>query len=280
MTPSAKPRQLPAEKTPGGNHAKLTPRHDGRHQARREARQAAARQRRAQRDLRHALAEQRRDQRRSQRRHELPRLGTRRQPEESRAAILNASVEEFAEYGIAGARTDRIAHAAGVNKALLYYYFKDKDALYAAVLDHVFSGMRERVSPVLASRLEPRDRLLQYVGTYFDYIAANPRFPRVVQSEWMRIGAHPRPEVMRIAQQYFAPVYRQVGELLREGAQKGQLRPVNPMDFLPSLVGIVVFYFSTATTMKALLKVDPLSRQRLAERRKFVLNFVSNALCL
>jgi len=208
------------------------------------------------------------------------RLGTRGQPEESRAAILRAAVAEFAEYGIAGARTDRIAQAAGVNKALLYYYFKDKDALYEAVLDHVFSGMRERVLPVLQSDLEPREKLLEYVSQYFDYIAANPRFPRVVQSEWMRVGAHASPQMLRIAREYFAPIYAQMGKLLREGAEKGQLRRVNPMDFLPSLVGIVIFYFSTATAMKALLKVDPLSKERIAERRKFVLEFITEAMCL
>lgn len=212
-------------------------------------------------------------------REQRSRLGTRGQPEESRGAILRAAVDEFAEHGIAGARTDRIAQAAKVNKALLYYYFKDKDALYEAVLDNVFRGMRERVLPVLEGDLEPRDKLLEYVGQYFDYIAANPRFPRVVQSEWMRVGAHASPQMMRIAREYFAPIYAQMGKLLREGAEKGQLRRVNPIDFLPSLVGIVIFYFSTATAMKALLNIDPLSKERIQERRKFVLEFVSEAVC-
>src|ERR1039457_3486851 len=98
-----------------------------------------------------------------------PRLGTRGRPEESRSAILQAAVAEFAEHGIAGARTDAIARAAHVNKALLYYYFKDKDALYAAVLNHVFSGMRARVMPVLESHMGPKEKLLEYVGQYFDY---------------------------------------------------------------------------------------------------------------
>src|SRR5580692_12539766 len=108
------------------------------------------------------------------------RLGTRGRPEESRAAILKAAVAEFADHGIAGARTDAIARAANVNKALLYYYFRDKDALYEAVLDHVFGGLRARVVPALESKLPPRQKMLEYLGAYFDYIAANPRFPRVV----------------------------------------------------------------------------------------------------
>src|SRR6202158_1827896 len=206
-----------------------------------------------------------------------PRLGTRGQPEESRAAILKAAVAEFAEHGIAGARTDAIARAARVNKALLYYYFKDKDALYEAVLDRVFSGMRARVMPVLESKLPPRQKMLEYLGAYFDYIAANPRFPRVVQAEWMRAGAG-RPRLQRVAKEYFRPIFRKLADLLREGIEAEEFRAVNPMDFLPSVVGVIIFYFGAAPLMKTLLKVDPLSLQRIRERRAFVLDFISAAL--
>src|SRR3954453_9513166 len=102
------------------------------------------------------------------------RLGSRGKPERSRAAILDAAIEEFALHGIAGARTDAIARAAGVNKALLYYYFKDKEAVYQAVLDHVFSGVREVIRGALSQQLPPRERLKAYVRAHFDYIAANP----------------------------------------------------------------------------------------------------------
>src|SRR5215468_924624 len=92
-----------------------------------------------------------------------PRLGTRGQPEESRAAILKAAVQEFAREGVAGARTDAIALSAGVNKALLYYYFKDKEALYQAVLDDVFSGVRAAIHEALSKDLPPRERLAAYI---------------------------------------------------------------------------------------------------------------------
>src|SRR5580658_7563988 len=210
-------------------------------------------------------------------RRRVPRLGTRGQPEESRAAILRAAVAEFAEHGIAGARTDAIARAAHVNKALLYYYFKDKDALYEAVLDQVFSGLRARVMPVLESKLPPRQKMLEYVGTYFDYIAANPRFPRVVQSEWMRSGAG-RARMQRVAKEYFRPIFEKLAGVLREGIRAGEFRAVNPMDFLPSVAAVIVFYFTAAPLMKTLMKVDPLSVKRIRERRAFVLDFISAAL--
>src|ERR1700721_641953 len=207
----------------------------------------------------------------------IPRLGTRGKPEESRSAILQAAVSEFAEHGIAGARTDAIAREAHVNKALLYYYFKDKDALYEAVLDHVFGGLRARVMPALESDLAPRQKMLEYVGAYFDYIAANPRFPRVVQAESMRAGTASR-RMQRGAKEYFRPIFRKLSEVLRSGIAAGEFRAVNPMDFAPTLVGIIIFYFSAAPLMKMLMKIDPLSAERIRERRAFVLEFVSAAL--
>src|SRR5215468_8464392 len=95
------------------------------------------------------------------------RLGSRGKPEESRAAILQAAIREFAREGVAGARTDAIARAARVNKALLYYYFKDKDALYSAVLDHVFGGLRQAVEAALALNVPPREKILAYAGAHF-----------------------------------------------------------------------------------------------------------------
>src|SRR5258707_4389418 len=108
--------------------------------------------------------------------HSRPRMGSRGRPEESRAAILNAAVAEFSHEGLAGARTDAIARAAKVNKALLYYYFKDKDALYGAVLDHVFSGLRRAIERELDRDLPPRKKILAYAGAHCDYVASNPRF--------------------------------------------------------------------------------------------------------
>src|SRR5947209_1651436 len=92
--------------------------------------------------------------------------GSRSEPEKTRAAILKAALEEFAHEAVTGARTDEIARSAGVNKALLYYYFKDKDGLYAAVLEQVISGLFTSVQAVLnrsgtGAYFHPgRDRLL------------------------------------------------------------------------------------------------------------------------
>ncbi|MGD1216751.1 MAG: hypothetical protein ABR861_17355, partial [Terriglobales bacterium] len=78
--------------------------------------------------------------------------------------------------------------------------------------------------------------------------------------------------------EYFGPIFEKLVEVLREGIEAGEFRAVNPMDFVPSVVGVIIFYFSSAPLMKTLMKVDPLSVERIRERRAFVLDFISAAL--
>ena len=208
------------------------------------------------------------------------RMGSRGQPKESRAAILRAAAQEFAEHGIAGARTDAIARAARVNKALLYYYFKDKETLYGAVLDNAFSGMKTNIFQVLDSDLPPREKIMAYVGAYFDFIASNQIYPKLMQREMMRAREGDSVHINRLVKTYFQPIYRRVGELLHKGIAEGEFRKVDPAHFIPSMVAMIVFYFSSAPVMQRIVRFNPLTPERIAERRAAVLDFISAALFL
>jgi TetR/AcrR family transcriptional regulator len=211
-------------------------------------------------------------------RHHAPRMGSRGQPEESRASILQAAAKEFAELGIAGARTDAIAREAQVNKALLYYYFKDKETLYGAVLDNAFSGMKARVFRVLESDLPPREKIMAYVGAYFDFIASSQIYPKLMQREMMRAREGQSEHIDRLVKTYFQPIYRKVGELLHKGIADGEFRKVDPVHFIPSMVAMIIFYFSSAPVMQRIVHFNPLTPRRIAERRVAVLDFISAAL--
>jgi TetR/AcrR family transcriptional regulator len=206
------------------------------------------------------------------------RMGTRGQPEESRAAILKAAAHEFAELGIAGARTDAIAREARVNKALLYYYFKDKETLYGAVLDDAFSGLKKAVFKVLDADLSSKDKILAYAGTYFDFIASNQLYPRLMQREMMRAREGQSPHIDKVIKTYIQPIFVRVSEVLRLGIAEGQFRPVNPAHFVQSIVSMIVFYFSSAPMMQKIVGFNPLTPERIAERRASVLDFISAAL--
>jgi TetR/AcrR family transcriptional regulator len=206
------------------------------------------------------------------------RFGSRGRPEESRAAILQAAIREFSREGVAGARIDAIARAARVNKALLYYYFKDKDALYGAVLDEVFGGLTATVMNVLSRDLLPKEKILAYAGTHFDYVASHPSYPRIVQSEMMRAGRGGGGQLERIAKQYFRPLFSKISEVLRAGQATGDFRQVDPLQFIPSMIAVIVFYFTSAPVMRVMTGNDPLAPERIAQRRAAVLDFVAAAL--
>lgn len=206
------------------------------------------------------------------------RLGSRGRPEQSRAAILRAAGREFAANGIAGARTDAIAREARVNKALIYYYFKDKETLYGAVLDEAFLGMRASILQALDSELPPRQKLTAYVGTYFDFIASNQIYPKLMQREMMRAREGRSQHIDRLINTYFQPIYQRVGKLLQEGIAEGEFRHVDTAHFIPSMIAIIVFYFSSAPVMRRIVGFNPLAPERVAERRAAVLDFISAAL--
>ena len=206
------------------------------------------------------------------------RMGSRGQPEESRAAILEAAAREFAEYGIAGARTDAIAREARVNKALLYYYFKDKETLYGAVLDNAFSGLRTTVFRVLDGDERPREKVLAYVGAYFDFIAEHRLYPRLMQREMMRVREGKSPHIEKMIKNYFQPIFSRLSDVMRQGIAEGDFRAVDPVHFVPSMVAVIVFYFGSAPMMQRIVGFNLLTPERIAERRAAVLDFISAAL--
>ncbi len=206
------------------------------------------------------------------------RRGTRRQPEASRDAILRAALAEFAQEGLAGARMDAIAVSAGVNKALLYYYFHDKDSLYGAVLDRFFVRLSERVMVELDSDAALGERLLRYACAHFDCVAESPHYARLFQGELMSAGRGGSPHLARVAERYIRPIAMRVSEILQEGSASGEFRKVDPFQFAPSIAAINVHYFVIAPVARVLFDRDPYAPEAIRQRRAAVLDFVAAAL--
>jgi TetR/AcrR family transcriptional regulator len=206
------------------------------------------------------------------------RRGTRRQPEASRDAILRAALAEFAQEGLAGARVDAIAASAGVNKALLYYYFHDKESLYGAVLDRFFIRLTERVMGELDSAAPLGERLLRYTCAHFDCVAESPHYARLFQGELMSAGRGSSRHLTRIAELYIRPIAMRVSELLRQGTANGEFRGVDPFQFAPSIAAINVHYFVIAPVARVLFDRDPYAPEAIRQRRAAVLDFVAAAL--
>ena len=193
---------------------------------------------------------------------------------ETRAAILHAAEHIFAEHGLAGARTDAIAAAAGVNKALIYYYFKSKDALYLAIIEEHLKDFSQQALTLLSSDACVKEKLLGYVCMHFDFIAGRRDYPRLFQRFMM---ASERP-FKRIAEKYFAPVALKFQAVIEEGIRSGELCASDSTHTAISLVALTVFYFSAAPVLKVVGFKDPYNKAQLARRKKEVLEFISRAL--
>lgn len=204
--------------------------------------------------------------------------GSRGEPEQSRRAILEAASREFSAAGYHGARTDAIAEAAGVNKALLYYYFHDKESLYGAVLDANFKGLLDELIRILDTGKPAGYKMLAYARTHFDYVAAHPHYRRLVQHEMMLAGAGASKHFPRLVESFFRPLLGRVVATIEEGIAKGEFRRVQPQHFVNSMIAVVVFYFTAAPVVKAMSGRDPLSKEALAVRREAMLDFIGGAL--
>ena len=207
-----------------------------------------------------------------------PRNGRGRNPEQTRRAILKAAIAEFAREGVAGARTDQIARAARVNKALLYYYFGDKESLHGAVLDHAFGSIYPRLAAILDSDLPCREKILRYAGEHFDALAGNPQFCRLVHAEMGRGGREGSPHIRQLADRYTSRLAAQLQRVLLEGMATGEFRAVDPLNFALSMAALNVFYFVAAPMFRAITGQDPFTEERIAARRAAVLDQVAHAL--
>lgn len=204
--------------------------------------------------------------------------GSRRSQEtrrdESRAKILAAAELAFAREGLAGARTDAIAAAAGVNKALLYYYFRDKEKLYEAVMEEHLREFNERALAILTAPGSARTLLLRYVNLHFDHISEHHRHAPLFQ----QLITKGSPSAERLFRKFIGPRAEALQKLLVRGMKAGEFRKADPFHTAFSLAALIVFYFSAAPLLQLIGYADPYAPKNLKQRKQEVLNFIRHAL--
>lgn len=162
---------------------------------------------------------------------------------DTRAKILAAALEEFADKGREGARMQAIADRAGVNKALLHYYFRTKEDLHLAVIRDFFQHFIARLSEHPPEAAEPSTLIRHLVDSYMGMIHQTPKFPRIM----MRLLLAPEGHQPLQKEIFNSPDFEKLraylfGQLL--GLQKkGHLQDVDPQAAILSLLGSMLFYF-------------------------------------
>ncbi|HWG59727.1 MAG TPA: CerR family C-terminal domain-containing protein [Candidatus Acidoferrales bacterium] len=188
--------------------------------------------------------------------------------------ILAAAEEQFAAKGLAGARTDEIAAAARANKAMLYYYFGDKRRLHRTVLENLFQQLRSGISSEPGAAESPRERLRAITVAYFDFLAAHPNYPRLMQREAMAATKN----VDWIVREYLRPLHAQLSRAIAEGIEARELRRVDPKQAAITILGMVTSYFAAAPILSRIAGRDLLSAEAIRGRKDALLDFMEHGL--
>ncbi len=139
--------------------------------------------------------------------------------------ILDAATTSFAGKGYEGARMDKIAARAGVNKATIYYHIGDKKALYAAVLHDVFSEQVEKISHRLKTETAPEQKLKIYIRAMHGMIDERPHIPAIIMREIASGGKH-FPDILA---RDFDRIIGLLGEILDHGHSRNVFSAANPL---------------------------------------------------
>lgn len=196
-----------------------------------------------------------------------------RNPEATRARILDAARVEFVTLGLNGARVDRIAEKSGVNKNLIYHYFGSKDDLYLEVLEGIYAGLRARQQDEDLRGKPPVEAMARLVANTFDHFVATPDLIRLMSIENIHYGQHLKRSTS------VKPLYRHlletIEDILRRGQAEGAFRQnVDPVDLYLSISGLAYFFLSNQHTLSWLLDRDFAARRRVATRRQHVVDMV------
>jgi TetR/AcrR family transcriptional regulator len=196
----------------------------------------------------------------------------------TRKKILRAAVREFSTHGLSGARTDAIARSARVNKALLYYYFKGKQGLYAAAVEEVSAAVVKNALAALDPAYSPGERLLRSAVNHFDRILTQREFQSLMQQEMVRFRQGTGGSLPHFFRTAFKPLIGKLEQAVAEGIRTGELCKVDPLQVMYSMFGANAFYFLSAPLMQLALPFDPFDPHALQQRRKAAVQFLGVAL--
>jgi TetR/AcrR family transcriptional regulator len=196
-----------------------------------------------------------------------------RNPEASRAKILDAARIEFVSYGLSGGRVDRIAAQSGVNKNLIYHYYGSKDALYLEVLERIYAHLRARQQDQDLRGLPPVEGMKRLVSSTFDHFVATPDLIRLMSIENIHYGEHLKRS--QSTRPLYSGLLDTIRILLKRGQQEGVFRAnVDPVDLYLSISGLAYFFLSNQHTLSWLLDRDLAARRRVLKRRAHVVEMV------
>jgi AcrR family transcriptional regulator len=178
-----------------------------------------------------------------------------RDPERTRAAILEAATQEFAENGMGGARVDAIAERAGTNKRMLYHYFGDKEQLYLRVLEEAYVGIRTAERALHIGDRNPEEGIGELALFTWRYFLKHPEFLSLLGTENLHRARWLRQSVR--LKELHSHLIGELSEVLEQGKKEGYfIETADPLNVYLTIASLGYFYLSNQYTLSTIFGRD------------------------
>lgn len=190
--------------------------------------------------------------------------------------ILEAAETVFHEKGYDGARMQEIADQAQINKGLLHYYFKSKDALFEAIFAMALRRMVTNINAILAMEIPLYEKLDLIVDTYMNMLLRHSSLPRFVISE---LNKAPDRFVAKHIEGRMNNVFVHFEDSVKKEIAAGRIKPIEPRHLFMNLISMLVFPFIGRPMIQAIIGLDNKAFQNMMEERRAVIKlFIRQAL--
>ncbi len=189
----------------------------------------------------------------------------------TQAKILAAAEEVFMRDGFDGARMQVIAETAGINKALLHYYFRSKQRLFEEIVHKRIGTFLPKITASLASKTTVEERIEAFIDAYLKLLTANPHLPMFVL-----LSIHKNPAfVKNLPRQLF----EQITAFFKAEMAAGRMKKVDPSHFLLSIVSMCIFPFVARNLARHMMgKTEAEYAVFLSKRKSEIMRIVKSML--
>jgi len=203
------------------------------------------------------------------------------QAKDTETKILDAAKEVFQHKGLTGARMQEIADQAGINKALLHYYYRTKDKLFEKVFELAFSVFIPKIRDiVLSTDKSVFDKINFFVDNYIDLLNKHPYIPGFVINELNR-----NPQILvqvfeKNVQFKEMNLFEKFDAQLKDEAKKGIIRPIDARNLMTNVIGLCIFPIVARPIIQGIMFNNDKKAYEvfLSQRKKFVTEFIINAI--
>jgi AcrR family transcriptional regulator len=190
--------------------------------------------------------------------------------------IFEAATDIFVEKGMDGARMQDIASLAGINKALLHYYFRTKDQLFNKVFEMIAGKLIARFSPVFDEKLSLEEKIRFFYKAHIQFLQDNPRLPGFILNE---INRNPSRIKKLLKTVEFKKVWITLHTQHKDELEKYNITEKNLPQLMSTIVAISVFPFAARGILEGIFETMNINFDTyMEERKEFAAEFVIRAI--